>query len=810
MKILKLLLVMSVMLAGSSEAWAVKQVTTCVRGTVLDKSDASGMEFVTVALMKADSTIVSGTVTGADGCYELTSVPYGNYIVSASMIGYTTVSRNIAVSGGPLTLEPFVLEEDMSMLQSAVLTEKVKLVEMKLDKIVMNVSQSAFSQGSNALELMRKAPGVIIDKDGNITLNGKAVSVWVDGRPSYLDGKSLEALLRSTDGSNIDRIELMPNPSSKYDAEGQGGIINIRTKKSFISGLNGSLGIDGGGMYFSSVDRSFGQESTFANFAYRSSKNNTFVNLYQGTYTQPVEFEMNTVMPLEGGVFRNETMSLIDNRGWNGSFKFGNDWFANDRNTFGFIITGARQSGCMMTPKEIGGTRIYLGDVMLENTVSEIKNKSITPQINGNLNFTHVFDESRSAEITANIDWYHNAGVENENNVVTGQTAMNASDYMVRNIDLDQKVDIYSAKLDYQTVLWQAAMVEAGAKWALSKTDYDMARTETGEADIFSRFNYDENIGAAYATVAGALGPKLTYKAGLRAEYTSSVGNWISSGKKTSRHYLDFFPTVYAGYAPDENWRLSLVYTRRISRPGYYHLNPVENYVSSHSSIIGDPELLPEYSDQIVFQGGWGQYLSFASGYEYVGQQMVQAPSIKANGDEVLIWQNFGKRHLGFIQASVSELPLTKWLSWTMNVQGMYINNVDPQTGFTNGKPSANMYTCFTVMLPGDWKVQMDGTWQSSLAYGYFRLKPVYYSDLAVRKNMMDGRMTLSADLTDVFRTRTQHMDVLGLAENYECYIGQKYYVQKIKFGLSWNFGKAHQTKHRNVGNLEEMDRVGK
>lgn len=121
------------------------------------------------------------------------------------------------------------MSEDTQMIAGATVTERVKLIEMKIDKLVMNVSQSAFAQGSNVLDLIRKAPGVTIDKDGNVTLNGKKVQVWIDGRPSYLDGKGLEALLRSTPGSSIDKFELMEHPSAKYDAEGQGGIINIKT-----------------------------------------------------------------------------------------------------------------------------------------------------------------------------------------------------------------------------------------------------------------------------------------------------------------------------------------------------------------------------------------------------------------------------------------------------------------------------------------------------------------------------------------------------------------------------------------------------
>ena len=222
----RLLAIAIVAILCGINADAARQNAAEIRGTVCDKNTGGPLGWATVALMKADSTLVSGTTCDDKGTYSLQATP-GEYILKASLIGYSDFSKTVTVVAGLNEIEPLNMSEDTQLLAGATVTERVKLVEMKIDKLVMNVSQSAFAQGSNALELIKKAPGVMIDKDGKVTLNGKSVQIWIDGRPSYLDRKGLEALLRSTSGSSIEKFELMEHPSAKYDAEGQGGIHDL-------------------------------------------------------------------------------------------------------------------------------------------------------------------------------------------------------------------------------------------------------------------------------------------------------------------------------------------------------------------------------------------------------------------------------------------------------------------------------------------------------------------------------------------------------------------------------------------------------
>ncbi|HPS25379.1 MAG TPA: carboxypeptidase-like regulatory domain-containing protein, partial [Bacteroidales bacterium] len=187
--------------------------TTVVNGRVIDKNSGNPLSYATVAIRNDEDVVVAGATSAEDGTFEMANVPYGSYRMITSFMGYKNLEIDVTLEASKLDVGTIELEEDAQTLATAVITAKVPVIEHKLDKIVMNVSEAVSTQGSNALEVLRKAPGVTIDMDGNVKLNGQAVSIWIDGRPSYLSGLELEALLRSTDGTTIDKIELMAHPS---------------------------------------------------------------------------------------------------------------------------------------------------------------------------------------------------------------------------------------------------------------------------------------------------------------------------------------------------------------------------------------------------------------------------------------------------------------------------------------------------------------------------------------------------------------------------------------------------------------------
>lgn len=796
---------------SQSEARILRQQLSTVKGTVVDAANGEPLGWATVALLDAAGNVVTGIACDEKGSYEI-QTETGDYTLRVSMIGYSDATREICLQPGLNTMQTIALAVDSQMLSEAKVTERVKLVEMKIDKVVMNVSQSAFSQGSNALDLIKKAPGVTIDKDGNIKLNGKSVQVWIDGRPSNVDGKSLESLLRSTNGESIDRFELMEHPSAKYDAAGQGGIINIKTKKSIFQGLNGSMGLGGGAMHFSDIDMTPWQQSFWLNLNNRTKKVNTLFSIYEGFYNTPVGLTNNISYPdLSGlGQYQQLSRSVLGQFFHNYNVKLGADWFVDDKNTVGAILYVPGDYSIFST--DDSNTSMSIDGQPTMSTVSKINNKSKGIQYMANLNWTHIFDPARSSEMTANLDYFRNNGEDrNRQDDITTIVGNPLTQDAVKTINSDRAYDVYSAKLDYQGVVFGKYMLEAGGKYALSVTDNQSLEISTGIPDLLNDIIYKEHIGALYTTFAGQLTPQISFKLGLRGEYTHSAGDWISAGDKTQRSYFDLFPTVFLGWNPNEKLMLMASYSRRIQRPYYSQLNPTKTYIDARTYTVGNPDIQPMYSSDFALTANYRQHYSLSLGFDASNNSITQVPSIEPEtGVSLLMWDNYGRNLMAYAAASVSALPVTKWMQWTLNLTGVYINSTNMKTEESRKSLSCNVYTALSFVLPKDWKIDMDGYWRAPMVVDTYRVHSGWGSNIAVKKNLLGDRMTLAIKLDDIFRSSQQDIDlIIDGAEGTSATILQKYYSQKLVFDLTWNFGTAHQTRQRKVGVLDEMSRAG-
>ena len=812
----KLVVIVTSLILGINSAFAFfSQKSIIVTGVVVDSEDGKPMEMATVSLRTSDGVVTSASTTDANGVFKV-GAESGKYIFEVSFMGYKDYVCDIILEQEDVDLGEVPLDLDLAVLQSASITERVKLVEVKLDKVVMKVSQSAFSSGSNALELMKKAPGVTIDKDGNVKLNGKSVSIWIDGRPSYMDGKSLEALLRSTNSESIEKFELMEHPSAKYDASGQGGIINIKTKRNFLQGLNASMGLSGGGMYFSDIDEKMPwQEGVWVNLSYRTPKISTFLSLYEGIYNTPVRI-VNDMMAMDSPLGINQkSISDFRSRYCNYNMKFSTDWFIDKKNTAGFIFYMPGDNSDFNSTNSLSD--IYSSSGLSQHTVSGIKNRSKSLQQNINLNYTHVFDEQQARELTANLDYYHNLASKDNVQDDTLKSYLPIElplKYSRKLIDSKNQYNIYSAKADYQGLIFGKFLLESGAKWALSKTDNNCDEVfipaNISTPDKLTIYTYSENIGAVYASIAGQLSPKFSFKVGLRGEYTNSYGDWKSGGTKTKREYVDWFPTVYAGYVFSDNCRLSASYSRRIDRPHYDQLNPTKTYIDSKTYTIGNPDMLPQYTDNVSLSSAFGQYFTLALTYGHTKNLVSQIAYYGDDGTQYLAWGNLGKSDMGVISANIASLPLGKYLQWTLSANGLYINTQIASSGVARASLAASAYTSFSFLLPSDWKMDLDVYYSTPMEYGGFLLHSRFGSNFAIKKNFFSDRMVLTLRLDDIFRSSNNNLDVLdGTGKNVVTSLQQIYYAQKVVVDLTFNFGKSQKPlKQRRVGGLEEMSRA--
>jgi hypothetical protein len=802
---------------------AVSVSAETVKGKVLD-SRGQEMPFVTISVLAQDSTLLTGTITDEKGDYAV-DVTAENYILQASYVGFLTVC------GGP----DFVLREEAEKLEEVEVKAKRPLIERQMDKLVLNVSQSPLAAGSNGNDILRRAPGVRIDKDGNITVNGKSVEIWIDGKPSYLSGQQLKAMLDGTDGNTIEKIEIISNPSAKYDASGQGGIINIKTKRNMMRGLNGMLSAAYGGMYFGDVKRWLNTEYLSLNLNYRGEKTYTFGQFTQVFAQNDVDFETYRKTP---------TMETYSNSGYGIDFQYymlkvGNDWYIDSANTFGFIL----QVPYMDVTQRIIPGRNYAYTYSPTDTINSETNSSNrlkAPQHTANLNYTHTFNEALERELTVNVDYnrYNNTGINYQETRYDKPYLGNTS--LGLGINSRQIVDIYSAKLDFQTKFWQTGMIECGVKYGLSSTNNQMQTDSTANgvalpADT-SAFRYDEHVAALYISVGKQFGEHWSVKLGLRGEYTFSHGDWLTADSVTRKSYFDPFPTAYIGYTSSPLGKLqqpisvSASYTRRIKRPSYYMLNPFRTYVDAYSYQAGNTELTPEFNNDVEINFSWTQYLNMTFIFAHTQDMFSQKVTVLPNGMGSIQWSNFGTCTTHGANLSLTELPLVPkymtmedgsksmqgaWLALTVNAGWLHFINrsYDKQADGTPVYENRNHYgfvnATLSSYLPKDWTLTLDGNWSSPMTTGYDRQGSTYYLGFGIRKMYMQKGLIFNLNVQDLARSMYFENTDMAQQPGYASWYKNTVRSQRVMFSLTWMFGQYQQHKQRKVGDMDELNRLG-
>lgn len=830
---------------------AVGVMATNISGRVVEANSNAPMPFVTISIMNEDSVLLDGAITDEKGEWKTPlNLPSGEkLIISASYVGYRTEYRTLSL---PLEGEPegvlesegawgcIRLSEETEQLAELEVKAKKPLIERQMDKLVMNVSSSPFAIGSNGQDVLKKAPGVRIDQDGNITVNGKSVEVYIDGRPSYMSGEQLKGLLQGTAGASIEKIEIITNPSSKYDASGQGGIINIRLKKNMMKGFNGMLAANYGGMYFKNRnDNANENKGTYCqndyvalNLNYRSQKTYTTLNLTQVYADQGVKFSSYNQQPMGLDTMRNgsDLRYKVGFQYYN--LRASHDWYIDDKNTLGMILnvpimkmsTDAKSEGEY-------GTYTKFGDTFVNKSYTTGGQSMYSPQHSANLNYTHTFADSCSQELTANIDYNrfrsHSLNYQRNQDIeaLPGFESLPGLD-----ITTDQIVNIYSAKVDFQSGFCKKGFVETGAKWALSQTDNEMVTDSIFPSPMRgsrrgSGFAYSEHVAALYLTAAWQFNEKWSVKAGLRGEYTYGIGDWKQEGVANYRNSrFDLFPTAFIGYNPAKDWRLSASYTRRIKRPSYYQLNPFRNYVSTHAYQEGNPELQPEFNNQVDLTFGWSQYISLAANFAHTQEMMHMKGELMPNGDMCSRWMNFGTCTTHGINLSLTEIPLIKyeWLKSSslegrsgaclaLTVNAGYYNFISraKDNSYLQRSNYASLNASLTAYLPEDIQIAVDGWYSAPMTMGYQYTHACGAMGFAFKKTFPKQQLTLSLNVNDLLRSTRYWQEDRGLAEGCVSYVKQDVYQQSISLGLTYMFGQYQHVKYRRVGNTDESSRLG-
>lgn len=839
-KILFAAIVFACALSVSGNAKTPYGKITGLKGIVRDSGTHEPVEFVTVALADTSGTVIAGATTDSTGRYSMTlSGIATDCKLLFSLIGYK--ERIVALAGcldgnvvdGTAEIPPVLLEPDAQMLAAAKVSGERPLLEYKFDRLVMNVSELAVAQTGDALDVLKSSPGVTVDKDGNVKLNGSSVAVWIDGRPSNMSGADLQLYLQGSEGSSIEKVELITNPSAKYDAEGSGGIINIKTKKSFMKGFSGSLRAIGGVSFIPYTDF-YGNLS--ADLRYKTEKTNTFFQ-----YTPSFDNSSYIIEELklygESNGMRQESSADTRTERHAHHFRLGNDWHISDKDIFGAIVdlTWYRSAASYIKPNIV---RDYMAagtpeESLYSEFAGENNSTATQPNYSVNLNYTRTFDESLNQELTLNADYYRTESATGRRmRNIYSFLSQEAADAGLKNNgfddDMDRKLDLYSFKADYsQSLFNQTGRLEAGLKAAYSATDnrygmydYDFA-TQSLSLRERNDFTYGEQVYAAYFNLSKQFGEKWNAQAGLRGEYTVQEGNWMlgsDSNRRSFKDYFDLFPSVFLSYAPSQKAMLSASYSYRISRPKYWQLNPFRDYASATSYTQGNIELEPSYSHNLQLGGVFFHRLSVSGGFNVTNNfSDVQTPVLdRETGVMGLLYSNAGEQYTAYASLSLSELPITKWWNVTANLSYLYLafsayddlSELVYGGSYSNSSNAFQGYASTAFLLPENFKFGIDGWITTPASMGYFNILAMGGLNFSLIKTFVDGKYTLALYASDVLNTA----DTRGYMENSgdRTYVlDQDYSNTGFTLSFTWRFGNnATQGRQRNVGNLDEATRL--
>lgn len=806
--ITKLLYIILLLIAPAAVSAQGTKPTAGITGH-LQNEQAKPMDYATVTLLRGkDSSVVKSTLTNDAGKYQFDNIIAGRYIIKATNVGYQpTFSPVLEIDNEMISAPVIKMQQSSHNLQGVTITAAKPLIERKLDRTVMNVENSVLAAGNNALEILERAPGVTIDKDDNISLKGKqGVTVMINDKLTYLSSTQLAALLRSTDGSTIQSIEVITNPSAKYDASGNSGIINIKLKKNKQTGTNGSLTTGGG------YGKNF-RDNTSLTLNHKTGDLNLFGTLTHGDITRENLLDINRTV-VSGPTTRYFTQSTLMKKPLHyNNYRVGADYNTSTKNTLGFVVSGDYTNEVNNNTSRTNIGSQPMGIDSFQNTLSGIK--QTYRNIAVNLNDKLIIDTA-GQELSIDLDYsrFKNNSFANYDTyffLPDGSTPRPA--LFLRN-QTPSTISIYTAKADYTYPLSKSLKLETGVKASSVKTDNDL-RAEIEQGGVFvndasrtNRFVYDEKVNAAYINL-GQTFKKTTIQAGLRAESTTSTGNLITNSEVVHRSYLDFFPSVFINQTLSDKHELGINYSRRIDRPSYDNLNPFTYYLDQYTYEKGNPFLKPQYTNTFELAYTYNKTLNVTLGYSRTTDASVDVlytDTVRKATFQTT--ENLQTRDNYNININ-TPYTITKWWTGNLNVDGFYQSFKSAALlgqMLNNGQFAFQGRATQTFIVPG-YKFELTANYQSAQSYSIFKIKPQYAIDAGVSHSFYQKKMNLKLAVSDIFNTRKSRVST-----NYsdtQLNLVQKNETRIARITFTYNFGNSKiKARQHQTGAEDEKGRV--
>lgn len=790
-----------------------------VKGQLKDSVSKGMIEFASVSLFRvADSSVATGALSDESGAFVLNNVQPGKYYIRITSIGYKEKSIGpLQIQGGrPIVDIGNIWLRSGVELDEVEIVEYTEVLEMNLDKKVINVEKDLTSTGGTALDLMKNVPSVSVDMDGNVSMRGNEnVRLLIDGKPSTMDSN---ILLQQLPASMVKQIEVITNPSAKYDPDGVTGIINIVTKQNKQKGFNGVIQINEG----TGSNQPGGR---WENFTINKHNFNTTVNYRAGKWNLFATYDIrqnnrwNTHRDERSLMASDSTNTVLQDGGkmrpgLNNSFKGGFDFNINESNSLTF--TGNVRTDKGTTEENIDYYEYYDNNIFISDYKRYNRADNSGFNYDLNLDYKKTFKE-KGRELTALAAWsvnedlnttYINESYYDAYNVQTNQNSL------IEAVDQNSGNTALTLQLDYVHPLKEKrGRMETGLK-LIARDIYQDRYVETNNTPLqttivdssrTNRFEYDDQIYSAYVIYGNAY-KKWKYQAGVRFEQALTHSQQVTSKSDFERDFYNFFPSAHLRYELNDKSEFSASYSRRIQRPSVRQLNPFPDYSDKLSWRVGNPYLFPEYTN------------SFELGYSYMQRGTMFSSTIFYRRTNNVIYRYAtvneisGVKQVDYVNMLNSDAagfegmynqPITKWMRVNANFSAFYTRlegneqyNVNTNTNFAyTSRVSLNV----TAIAKIEW--QFTGSYRSPMLAPQGQMKPMYFLDIGLKRDIMKKQASISFRVSDVFNNMRFAIDVQS--SNFTSNIHHKWESRVAYLTFQYRINNGQERKEKRRGEME-------
>ena len=780
-----------------------------VSGTVTDQN-GQVVPYANVALISTqDGSLVDGAVSDEEGKFLIETTKTGKVKLVVSSIGFASFeSESFELKSGLVKdFGSVAIQDEMTGLEEVTVRSSRPEIIIEPDKTTVNVEGTVMAEGSNALDVIGRSPGIYVDQDGNINLNGRSgATVMINDRPTYMSATELANFLRAMPAENIKSIEVINNPSSRFDAEGSAGVVNIVLKKNTVDGIFGNVQV--GALYN-------GQwlPNTGVAVNVKKGKWSTNANLNYNHYGRFNDLEINRNFTLPEGVSNFFQDSRITSRNKNIFFNGSANYEINENQNLALNVQasdsrdtdGSNSLTTITTPgvsetsfldskndSEGNGNRIFA------NLHYDAKFDTLGTKLSADVDFTRMNSDSES--LLTNMQWL-------------GDDMSDTYDYNILTLN-DMYYNIFTAKTDFVKPIGKGTM-ETGIKGSWVKSDNNLYLSRSEEEGPYvpdpnsNSFIYNENVLAAYISYKGKLSEKLSYQAGLRGEHSDITGNSVTLGEVNNQKYFNLFPSAFLQHQVNDNYQIVYNVNRRITRPNYRLLNPFVYYIDPLTTETGNPNLKPQYSNNFemnhVIKGAYQFTFGYSETEDAFMQVFVQNEEDRTT---TTYTDNFDKTRNANFRAIVP-VEIKQWWATSNMLQVSYNRNktLIGDDYLDNSNTSFMVRSQHNLTLPLGFKVEVMGIYLGPQIWGQGKIGGFGWVDAGVTKSIMKDKLTISVNGTDLFRTRVIKADIdfADIDTNFRQYQSN----QGIRFTLRYQFAKGESFRVKSsTGSTEERNRL--